>query len=93
MICVCRSHLHGLGLFARKHVIKGECVMKFDKNCGGSVTALDDYFGRFINHSDDPSCKADGYVLKAQRNIRSGDEITLNYTTIRVPVCESWNRH
>ena len=55
------------------------------------MTALDDYFGRFINHRDDPSCTADGYVLTARRDIRYGDEITLNYTAIRVPVCESWN--
>lgn len=90
MFCVCRSRLHGVGLFVKEKVSKGHCVLRLDKNCGAKVTPADDYFGRYINHSDDPTCSAEGYVLTAQRDMFPGEEITIDYATINVPVCESW---
>ena len=93
MISVCRSRLHGFGLFAGKKFSKGECVLKFDKNCGGKVVATDDYFGRYLNHSNNPTCKVDGYILSACRLLNVGDEFTINYTTINVHACDSWNNY
>lgn len=90
MIRVSKSRLHGLGLFARKSVTKGECVLHFDKNCGGSVMALDDFYGRYMNHSGHPTCCADGYRLLALRDICTGDEITIDYASISVPVHDNW---
>lgn len=91
MICICRSRLHGVGLFSKKKFRMGECILKFDKNCGGKTVAMDDYFGRYINHSDNPTCKVDGYMLSARRHLKAGEEFTIDYRTINVPTCNSWN--
>lgn len=39
-------------------------------------------WGRYINHSSNPNCGITGKVLiRAMRNIRKGDEITIDYST------------
>jgi len=70
----------------------GECILKFDKNCGGKTVVVDDYFGRRINHSDNPTCKVDGYILSARHYLNAGEEFTIDYKTINVRTCDSWNK-
>lgn len=93
MLRICRSRLHGLGLFTNRHVLKGDQVCKLDVHYGSRVPAFDDYYGRFINHSCMPSCKLYGYCLHAQCDLQPGDEITLDYTTmnISIPIHKSYD--
>jgi len=88
-ITVKNSSVQGLGLFATKEfdadVILG-IVHVMNKNFphGSIRTAL----GAFYNHSDNPNCKnVAGFwhqlpvrYLMTSRSIKSGEELTANYT-------------
>ena len=40
---------------------------------------VEDYFGRYINHDCNPTCKIQGYKVVAIKNMFAGDEVTFNY--------------
>tara|TARA_R100000808_G_C2084293_1_gene107027 strand:- start:413 stop:787 length:375 start_codon:yes stop_codon:yes gene_type:complete len=40
---------------------------------------VEDFYGAFVNHSCDPSCRVSGYHIIALRDLEVGDQITFNY--------------
>ena len=36
--------------------------------------------GQYINHSFQPTCKIDGFTVRALRDVMFGEEITFDYT-------------
>ena len=41
---------------------------------------VEDEVGQYINHSFMPTCKIDGFVVRAVKDIVYGEEITFDYT-------------
>jgi len=87
------SPIHGLGLFARTRIRKGQYLGTYEGprvNRNGSHV-LWVYEGRgwtrrdgknllrYINHSNNPNAEFDGFDLYALRDIRPGEEITIDY--------------
>ena len=74
------SPIHGQGVFSKQPFRKGDFInTHFDP--GEKITR----FGSNLNHSNDPSGvshkqKDGGYKTYAQKNIKPGDELTLDYT-------------
>ncbi len=85
------SHIHGLGLFAKKKIKRGEVIgeikPKRAKKDGPHVLWISEEEGykvngplRFINHSAEPNaCYYDDLTVVAIQDIHPGDEITHNY--------------
>ena len=79
------SNIHGKGNFAKKNLKKGELIGSMVSDTGpnpaktGSWTTL----SKNTNHqlSNNAVLKQDGddYILYAEKDIKSGDEITMNY--------------
>jgi SET domain-containing protein len=107
---VCKSKIHGKGLFTTQFIPKGTIVWEFDlgndfsftenqtqllpknsrifsreygwKEKGITYFCADD--ARYINHSLNNNLEVihiDVYVLKANRDIEIGEELTENYLT------------
>ena len=86
-----KSDIEGLGVFATQQI-------KSDKVLG--VTHIKDKkvengywrtpLGGFINHSDTPNCIKEENIfthnlfLKTIKNIKEGEELTLNYTLYKI---------
>ena len=87
------SPIHGLGVFARKRIRKGERIGKYvsrrTRQDGPYVLWVGDggqwqgYEGygrlRFLNHQPTPNSELDGLELHALRTIEPGEEITIHY--------------
>jgi SET domain-containing protein len=92
---VCRSPVHGLGLFATQRIAKGEMIGRYE---GPTVDHVGDHvlwvydedtgreYGidgqnelRYVNHSRKPNASFYGDELEALRAIRPGEEITHDY--------------
>jgi len=75
------SPIQGYGAFSQKAFEKGDFInTHFDP--GTKITR----FGSYLNHCSDPSCvskkeKDGGYKTYALKDIKPGDELTLDYTT------------
>lgn len=85
------SPIHGKGLFARRHIAKGEILgsvrgERTSRN-GDHVLWINERWGikvtcdfRYINHSDNPNAVYyDTLEVCALRDIHPGEEITHNY--------------
>ena len=85
------SEVHGLGIFAIEPIPKDTCLgqshLRFNKEIYRTP------LGGFINHSDSPNCiketssiKPNGieYVLKANKDIGVGEELTVFYTFYKI---------
>jgi len=87
------SPIHGNGVFSQNRVKKGDFI-NTHMTPGTTITK----FGKYLNHSDDPNAQSiknsDGsYMSHAQKDIKPGDEITLDYTVnqeLEQPQ-EDWN--
>ena len=80
------SPIHGKGVFTNQSIKKGE----FIDICALTAQRVTPNFGRFINHSWNPSCEIKkDYVFKvyALKDMKPGEEITVNYadTIFRKP--------
>ena len=77
------SPIHGMGVFANQDFKNGEIInTHIDKD--SKLTQ----FGAFLNHSFEPSAcsskqKDGSYQTYAEKNIKKGDEVSLNYTINR----------
>lgn len=92
-VLVKESGIHGLGLFAKQKIRKGEVIgaikPKRAKSNGPHVLWVSDTEGhkvegplRYINHSPAPNaCYCDDLTVIALKDIQPGDEITHNYGT------------
>jgi hypothetical protein len=80
------------GVFAKEEFHTGESV--YDLSRGEIVTNptrtsiqmhtnthIEDEVGQYINHSCSPTCQISGLLVKAIRDINSGDEITFDYNS------------
>jgi SET domain-containing protein len=91
---VAPSPIHGKGLFARSHIKRETYIGTYEgpqaKKNGSHVLWVydenDEIVGRrglnklrYLNHSDKPNAEFDGFDLYALRNIRPGEEITIDY--------------
>ncbi len=87
------SPIHGMGLFARARIRKGQYLGTYEgprvNRNGSHVLWVYEGHGwtrrdgknllRFINHSSEPNAEFDGFDLYALRDIRPGEEITIDY--------------
>ncbi len=96
MVYVAPSPIHGRGLFARRPIGRGTHIGTYEgplaKRNGKYVLWIQDDDGsvlegrrgmnllRYLNHAVKPNAEFDGYDLYAIRRIRSGEEITFNYS-------------
>ena len=100
-----KSKIHGVGVFSKENVNKGEQIkeerpefeIEFNKNklpsmplalaklidthayerkIGSGILVLGIDNEKYLNHSSDPSVNDEGIALK---NIKIGDEITIDY--------------
>jgi len=74
------SPIHGHGIFSQTNIPKGDFI-NTHMNPGNDITK----FGRYLNHSKVPNAKSirndnDSYFTHAEKDIKPGDEITLDYT-------------
>jgi len=92
---VADSAVHGHGLFARDHIAAGTWIGHYDgvevPDNGMHVLWVtaeekDEWVGhdgvnelRFLNHDNRPNGEMDGLELYALRDIRAGEEITIDY--------------
>jgi SET domain-containing protein len=73
-----KSTIHGTGLFSAKYHRKGDVLFQ-------AVTKEKDITeqARYVNHCNNPSTVleqySDGWLLRANRDILAGDEITADY--------------
>ena len=82
-----KSSIHELGLFALENIALGTNLGMSHIKFNGTIFRTP--LGGFINHSDEPNCKKvrchddstlNYYNLYTTKAIKSGDELTLNYT-------------
>ncbi len=88
------SALHGMGLYARKDIPKGEYMGTYDgpevEENGMHVLWVEEEDGsevgrdgqnllRYLNHSVKPLAEFEGFDLYAYRNIKKDMEITIDY--------------
>jgi len=79
MFRIISSKIHGLGLFTIKKYSAGQTIIKIDIDHLSKNPIQEDYYGRFINHSQLPCCVVDGYLLTAIRNIDENEELSIDY--------------
>jgi hypothetical protein len=84
----------GLSLISNKHIKKGEEIATILSNTpneiGRKISGNNDLWetkiGRYINHSNSPNTRAsvknDKVVIIAIKDIREGDEVTVNYGSL-----------
>ena len=84
------SHIQGLGLFATTDIpesILGIGWVRQDYFPDGFIRTP---MGGFINHSENPNCEKLEHEevgvmwLKAVRDIKAGEELTIKYTLYRI---------
>ena len=96
IVYVAPSAIHGRGLFARQPISKGTHIGTYEgpqaKRNGKYVLWIHEDDGsvlegrrgmnllRYLNHAVTPNAEFDGYDLYAIKRIRSGEEITFNYS-------------
>jgi len=90
-VFVQESNIHGMGLFARRAIKKGELIDKVSgkptRRDGPHVLWLDEGKGfkveclmKYINHNNRPNaCYYDDLTVVAIKNIKKGEEITHYY--------------
>lgn len=90
-VYVGKSPIHGMGLFAKESIKKGEIIGSFNykptKKDGPYVLWMTEEQGckvegplKYINHCNKPNaCYFDDLTVVALRNIKPGDEITHYY--------------
>lgn len=83
MFRILPSKLHGKGLFSAKSFMKNEHVMSLDIDYTAKAVTQD-YYGKFMNHSRRPNCCIDGYNVKACCKIEVEEELTFDYSTLRI---------
>jgi len=91
------SKIHGLGLFANRHISKGEEIIQADKinltkniddwiayNKKAKVKSMTYEKGYcMVNHSDKPNTvRGEDFGIFARRDILSGEEITEDYNAL-----------
>ncbi len=89
------SPIHGKGLFAVQSIPKGSFIGSYDgpqaKRNGSHVLWVyeegKEPIGRrgmnllrYLNHADKPKAEFDGFDLYTLRSIKTGEEITINYS-------------
>lgn len=84
-ITIKSSDIHGLGLFATQDIAKGvELGISHFENEDAKDGIVRTPLGAFVNHSAKPNADIiDGkkqWTLVASQDIKSGDEITVDYT-------------
>ena len=85
-----QSKVNGLGLFAKEGIAQGTNLGTSHITINGDIIRTP--LGGFINHANDSNCvkvelKADKYKkwsLVTLRNIKEGEELTLQYTFYKV---------
>lgn len=83
MFRVLPSKLHGKGLFSARSYLKNDHIMTLDIDyCFKPI--FGDYYGKFMNHSCRPNCCVDGYQVKACRGIGPEEELTFDYSTLKI---------
>jgi SET domain-containing protein len=65
----------GVGVFARKDFVKGEPIYHEMNNKSISMISL-------TNHSCNPNCNISLLMVTAKRDIKKGEEITINYYSV-----------
>ena len=81
------SKIEGLGLFAAEDIPSGTSLGISHYQIP-NIPLLRTPLGGFYNHSDDPNCKktlmitnhCNYFILDAIKDIKAGDEITVEYT-------------
>ena len=78
-----KSSIHGKGIFSKFDIDKNDFInMHFLRGLDDNLNIT--RFGRYLNHSYTPNAISrkcdDGYRVFALKDIKKGDEITLNYT-------------
>jgi len=111
-----KSKIHGVGVFAKENVKKGEKIKEvrpefeiefnsdnlpkmplsfakfidthsYERTLGSSILVMGIDNEKYLNHSTDPSVNDDGVALK---DIKIGDEITINYCDFDDSVEKLW---
>ena len=76
------SAIEGLGLFASKQISSGKVLGR--THILTKEETIRTPLGGFYNHSNNPNCikfqKDNSYYLKALRDIKQNEEITVKYT-------------
>ena len=83
MFRVLPSKLHGKGLFSVRRYLQNDHIMTLDIEYN-TKPVLADYYGKYMNHSCCPNCCVDGYSVKACRKIESEEELTFDYSTLKI---------
>ena len=93
-VVVADSEIHGRGLFAGKPIAAGDYIGFYRGQAtledGMYVLWVEQDDGewlgfdgnndlRFLNHAQAPNCELDGQELYAARDIRAGEELTIDY--------------
>lgn len=88
------SGIHGKGLYARVAIKKGDYMGSYDGpevvDNGSHVLWVEEEEGewigrdgqnllRYLNHSKKPHAEFDGFDLYAIKNIKAGQELTIDY--------------
>lgn len=91
---IAESSIHGLGVFARQDIKKGNWQYVYGLLCPSESTygfIMDTGWWepfppwRYTNHSDNPNCvvywddEEETLVIEALRKITAGEELTINY--------------
>lgn len=84
-----KSNIEGVGVFSKKYFPKGA----FINNCVEPMQTFDNgisrinritYFGKYLNHSYNPTAEikivGPNHSVFALKDIKPGDEITVDYT-------------
>ena len=82
------SSINGQGLFAKQNIPARENLGVTHIKLGEKIIRTP--LGGFINHSDKPNCIKEenrfthNLFLKTIKNIKEGEELTLNYTLYKI---------
>jgi len=93
LVYVSESPIHGRGAFATRPIKKGTFIGEYEgpearRNGKYVLWCYEDGEAtgrrglnrlRYLNHADRPNAEFDGFELYARRNIRKGEEITIDY--------------
>jgi hypothetical protein len=74
---IARSTIHGRGVFMRIPAPRGASLLT--ARWAGAWTT----YGRFANHSPNPSAFMRGANFVSSRALKPGDEVTVNYRQVR----------
>ncbi|NND44058.1 MAG: SET domain-containing protein-lysine N-methyltransferase [Xanthomonadales bacterium] len=94
LVQVADSSIHGKGLFAARDIETGRYIGLYEGEetlqDGTHVLWVEQDDGewlgydgsnelRYLNHDASPNCEMDGQELYAARNIKAGEELTIDY--------------